>query len=83
MRSFAVSLVAISASLPGVLADVYLHNPRGSNNKLSETSNNAQNQQRLFDSENNANGGYQICDKCERVCDETPDDNNNQYSNNV
>lgn len=83
MRSITASFVALGANLHCVFADVYLHNPRGSNNKLSETSNNAQNQQRLFDSENNANGGYQICDKCERVCDETPDDNNNQYSNNV
>ncbi|CAK9073757.1 Protein DD3-3, partial [Durusdinium trenchii] len=48
--------------------DVYLHNPRGSNNKLSEQSNNAQNQNRLFDSQNNAAGGYQIGDNCNPVC---------------
>eukprot|EP00930_Biecheleria_cincta_P029979 TRINITY_DN20799_c0_g2_i1.p1 TRINITY_DN20799_c0_g2~~TRINITY_DN20799_c0_g2_i1.p1 ORF type:complete len:1459 (-),score=258.41 TRINITY_DN20799_c0_g2_i1:61-4437(-) len=52
----------------GVCGDVYLHNPRGSNNKLSEQQNNAQNQQRLFDSQNNAAGGYQIGDNCKPVC---------------
>eukprot|EP00931_Biecheleriopsis_adriatica_P060044 TRINITY_DN36032_c0_g1_i1.p1 TRINITY_DN36032_c0_g1~~TRINITY_DN36032_c0_g1_i1.p1 ORF type:complete len:1435 (-),score=279.90 TRINITY_DN36032_c0_g1_i1:50-4354(-) len=51
-----------------VRGDVYMHNPRGSNNKLSEQSNNAQNQQRLFDSQNNAAGGYQIGDNCKPVC---------------
>ena len=57
-----------------VRSDVYLHNPRGSNNKLSEQSNNAQNQERLFDSQNNAAGGYQIGDACTNVCQ---DENNN------
>ena len=42
--------------LPLALADLYMHNPRGSNNKLNEVSNNAQNQNRLFDSQNNAAG---------------------------
>jgi hypothetical protein len=54
-----------------------LHNPRGSNNKLSEQSNNAQNQERLFDSQNNANGGYQVGDKCNPVCH--TDDGNTNY----
>eukprot|EP00967_Tisochrysis_lutea_P072748 scaffold97154_cov32-Tisochrysis_lutea.AAC.1 len=43
--------------LPSLVhADVYLHSPRGSNNKLNEVSNNARNQARLFDSQNNAAG---------------------------
>lgn len=45
-----------------------MNNPRGSNNKLSEQSNNAQNQNRLFDSQNNAAAGYQIGDACKPVC---------------
>jgi hypothetical protein len=48
--------------------DVYLHNPRGSNNKLSEQNNNVANNQRLFDSQNNEQGGYQIGDNCQPVC---------------
>jgi len=35
-----------------------MHNPRGSNNRLNEQSANANNQNRLFDSQNNAAGGY-------------------------
>lgn len=38
--------------------DVYMHNPRGSNNRLNEQSANANNQNRLFNSQNNAAGGY-------------------------
>mmetsp|Transcript_23115 Transcript_23115/g.63365 ORF Transcript_23115/g.63365 Transcript_23115/m.63365 type:complete len:1215 (+) Transcript_23115:341-3985(+) len=55
--------------LPSLVhADVYLHSPRGSNNKLNEVSNNARNQARLFDSQNNAAGGYQVGDNCDPVC---------------
>eukprot|EP00933_Yihiella_yeosuensis_P077399 TRINITY_DN8783_c0_g2_i1.p1 TRINITY_DN8783_c0_g2~~TRINITY_DN8783_c0_g2_i1.p1 ORF type:complete len:1378 (-),score=299.79 TRINITY_DN8783_c0_g2_i1:373-4506(-) len=56
-------------------ADMYLNNPRGSNNKLREQSNNVQNDNRLFDSENNAASGYQIGDACEPACK----DGNNNY----
>ena len=52
----------------GVACDIYMHNPRGSNNKLNEVSNNARNQNRLFDSQNNARGGYQVGDDCKPVC---------------
>ena len=49
-------------------ADVYLHNPRGSNNRCDELSNNRQNANRMFDSENNAAGGYAVtCDRSEDV----------------
>lgn len=61
--------------LPSTLGDVYLHNPRGSNNKLSEQSNNRDNNNRLFDSQNNERGGYQIGDKCNPACK----DANNNY----
>jgi hypothetical protein len=39
-------------------ADLYMQNPRGCNNRYNEQSDDAQNQNRLFDSENNARGGY-------------------------
>jgi len=51
-----------------VQADMYLNNPRGSNNKLREQSNNVQNANRLFDSQNNAASGYQIGDDCKPAC---------------
>ena len=43
-----------------VLGDVYMHNPRGSNNKLFEQSNSVTNNARLYDSQNNDEGGYQV-----------------------
>jgi len=49
---------AIILLLGVVFADVYMHNPRGSNNRLDEQSANANNQNRLFNSQNNAAGGY-------------------------
>ncbi|CAJ1336574.1 unnamed protein product [Effrenium voratum] len=49
-------------------ADMYLNSPRGSNNKLREQSNNVQNANRLFDSQNNAAAGYQIGDDCKPAC---------------
>jgi hypothetical protein len=51
--SAAVALVSSLAS-----ADVYLHFPRGQNDRCDEKSNDRNNANRLFDSENNAAGGY-------------------------
>mmetsp|Transcript_4885 Transcript_4885/g.14463 ORF Transcript_4885/g.14463 Transcript_4885/m.14463 type:complete len:1190 (-) Transcript_4885:67-3636(-) len=59
-------------------ADVYLNHPRGSNNKLNEQSNNANNQARLFDSQNNAAGGYQVGDDCIPACNQNGNYNNQQ-----
>jgi hypothetical protein len=50
------------------LADVFLHNPRGSNNRMTETTNTAVNPNRLFHSDNNAAGGYNIGDNCVPNC---------------
>ena len=58
-------------------ADMYMHHPRGSNNKLSEQSNNVNNANRLFDSQNNGNGGYHVCDDCNGPCHK--DNENKQY----
>ena len=44
-------------------ADVYMHNPRGSNNRLHENGANRANNNRLFDSQNNNRGGYNVGDK--------------------
>ena len=38
--------------------DIYLHNPRGSNNRLNEENRNRNNNNRVFDSQNNNRGGY-------------------------
>ena len=57
-KSILVTLV-LAGLLAAAAADCYLHSNRGSNNKLNEENQNAQNQNRLFDSQNNAKGGYQ------------------------
>lgn len=43
-------------------ADVYLHNPRGCNNRLNEKSANRNNANRIMDSQNNNRGGYNVID---------------------
>eukprot|EP00927_Polykrikos_kofoidii_P023272 TRINITY_DN21494_c0_g1_i1.p1 TRINITY_DN21494_c0_g1~~TRINITY_DN21494_c0_g1_i1.p1 ORF type:complete len:1467 (+),score=227.03 TRINITY_DN21494_c0_g1_i1:51-4403(+) len=61
-------LFCVLSRLILALGDCYMHNPRGSNNKLTEQNNNAQNNQRLFDSQNNNAGGYQVGDNCVPNC---------------
>nr|XP_002122731.1 protein DD3-3-like [Ciona intestinalis] len=46
-----------------VNCDVYLSNPRGSNNRAREATATRANGNRLFDSQNNARGGYNYGDK--------------------
>jgi len=43
--------------------DIYLHNPRGSNNRLNERRATRENNNRLFDSQNNNRGGYNVGDR--------------------
>lgn len=45
-----------------VHCDTYLHNPRGSNNRLNEQAANRNNGNRMFDSQNNNRGGYNKAD---------------------
>ena len=53
---------ALCAALTTIVtrADIYLHNPRGSNNRLDEQTRERANDNRLFDSENNERGGYNV-----------------------
>eukprot|EP00043_Microstomoeca_roanoka_P013944 m.137221 g.137221 ORF g.137221 m.137221 type:complete len:750 (-) comp15888_c0_seq3:485-2734(-) len=54
-----VAGIALVCALISVThADVYMHNPRGSNNRLNERSANRNNGNRMFDSQNNNRGGY-------------------------
>jgi len=66
-RRLLLHAVSLGCLLPAC-GDLYMNNPRGSNNKLTEQANNAQNQNRLFDSQNNAAGGYQVGDNCVPNC---------------
>jgi len=55
-----ISITLLSLYLSVGLADLYMHYPRGSNNRLNEQSANRQNANRLFDSQNNNRGGYNV-----------------------
>jgi len=57
-----VTCLVLLAIVAVVRADFYMHNPRGSNNRLSEDNNNRNNANRLFDSQNNNRGGYNVGD---------------------
>jgi len=61
MRLLTVATVIVL--LWGVQGDVYMHHPRGSNNRLNERSAERDNGNRLFDSQNNNRGGYNVGDK--------------------
>ena len=80
------NLIYFFFALSLVKADVYLHNPRGNNNRCDERSNNRNNANRLFDSQNNAAGGYAVpCNRPENA--NSQDDiscyNMNYYGNTV
>jgi hypothetical protein len=53
-------LVAASLLVNLVAADVYLHNPRGGNDRLDESNDDRTNGNRLWDSQNNDRGGYNV-----------------------
>jgi hypothetical protein len=59
LRVFCLLCTFFSAAL----GDTYMHNPRGSNNRLNERSANRNNANRLFNSQNNNRGGYNAGDK--------------------
>lgn len=54
-------LVAVlSALITFINADIYIQNLRGSNNRLDEANRDRNNDDRLFDSQNNNRGGYNV-----------------------
>ena len=58
MQQVVKLLVLVAGVAPKVWADVYMHNPRGSNDRNCERNVNRNNGNRVFDSQNNAKGGY-------------------------
>jgi len=58
MKLLSITLSTLLISV--CLADLYMHVPRGSNNRLNEASANRANANRLFDSQNNNRGGYNV-----------------------
>ena len=52
------------------MGDIYLHHPRGSNNRLNEENTNRRNGNRLFDSQNNNAGGYNVGDSLNTKADD-------------
>jgi len=60
MRLFLGLTVLLSLVLSYVHADLYISMPRGSNNRLDEANRDRENGNRLFDSQNNNRGGYNV-----------------------
>ena len=60
-------------------ADVYLHMPRGSNNRLNERSTARDNANRLFDSQNNNNGGYNVADRGDEKAEKMSEQHSEMY----
>merc|ERR1739838_374322 len=60
MEARAAFLLLISSVLHLASGDIYLHNPRGSNNRWNENGRPRNNANRMFDSENNNRGGYNV-----------------------
>jgi len=56
-----------------------MHNPRGSNNRLNEATANRQNADRLFDSQNNNRGGYNVGDSGKAASSRAETDTNALY----
>jgi hypothetical protein len=54
------SIIIIAITLQVTKADIYLHNPRGSNNRLDGRNRERENANRMFDSQNNDRGGYNV-----------------------
>ncbi|XP_052266870.1 protein DD3-3-like [Dreissena polymorpha] len=57
------NIVLLLLYISSVWCDLYMHNPRGSNNRLNEKTATRTQNDRIFDSQNNARGGYNVGDK--------------------
>lgn len=62
MRATTILGFLLSAVLSLCSADIYLHFPHGSNNRLNGNGANVRNANRLFDSQNNGKAGYNVGD---------------------
>eukprot|EP00052_Salpingoeca_macrocollata_P005045 m.45054 g.45054 ORF g.45054 m.45054 type:complete len:771 (-) comp14625_c0_seq1:345-2657(-) len=71
VRVLATLLVLSGLLVHLCLGDLYLHMPRGSNNRLNERSANRNNGNRLFDSQNNNRGGYNKGDRTDQAFQDT------------
>jgi len=59
MRATPIVIVILSVLfIQNALCDLYMQNPRGSNDRLNEANTNRNNANRLYDSQDNAQGGY-------------------------
>ncbi|CAH3132495.1 unnamed protein product [Porites lobata] len=63
MKSIFVWACLLTALFQPGVSDIYLHCPPGSNNRLSGEGAAVTNANRLFDSQNNGNAGYNVGDK--------------------
>ncbi|KAK2171036.1 hypothetical protein NP493_1112g00003 [Ridgeia piscesae] len=62
-----VSVFGLLLLVAVATGNIYLHNPRGSNNRLNEKTAARSNANRLFNSQNNDRGGYNVGDTAEKT----------------
>jgi hypothetical protein len=72
MSRVSLFLVFLVLLISLVSCDVYLHHPRGSNNRFREQTGTRQSNNRLFDSQNNNRGGYNIGERNSHPADQAP-----------
>ncbi|GAB1599263.1 protein DD3-3-like [Argonauta hians] len=65
------SILLLFSIIISVKSDIFSHNPRGSNNRLNEVTANRKNANRLFDSQNNNKGGYNVGDATSKPAEAT------------
>lgn len=58
LGTVAVAVAILMMIVGGAWGDVYMHSPRGCNNRLNEESVNRNNNNRMCDTQNNGKGGY-------------------------
>jgi len=62
-RRVCLAIAILAVLVVSVDADLYLMNPRGSNNRLNEQSAQRASNNRLYDSQDNARGGFNVGDR--------------------
>ncbi|KAJ7333540.1 hypothetical protein OS493_017077 [Desmophyllum pertusum] len=75
----ALNIAVLALLLCCCHADIYMHNPRGSNDRLNERSAQRKNANRLFDSQNNNRGGYNVGDKTNKAATSAKDQYNMNF----
>ncbi|XP_029634270.1 protein DD3-3 [Octopus sinensis] len=75
----AISCLLLFAIITAVNSDIFCQSPRGSNNRLNEKSAQRKEANRLFDSQNNNKGGYNVGDATDAAAKKVEDQYQMKY----